>query len=82
MITASQRSDLAGRSVVRTKLMVLESKDVDDSFELVDGFLQGGDVRVEFVDTALSIVALIADCHQSGWVVRGVRITRSSYKGV
>lgn len=38
-ITASQWRYLAGLSVVGTQLMVLKSKDVDDSFELMDGFL-------------------------------------------
>lgn len=69
-LTWSDRHDSSG-VLAFAELIVLQRQHLNDPFELADGFLQGGDVCGEFVDATLGVVALIAECHQSG---RGIRV--------
>ena len=69
-LTRSDRHNSSGVLTV-AELIVLQRQHLNDPFELVDGFLEGGDVCGEFVDASLGVVALIAECHQGG---RGIRV--------
>ncbi|ORL76869.1 hypothetical protein A5905_18070 [Prescottella equi] len=52
------------------ELIVVQHQYLNDLFALVDGFLRRRDVRREFADTSLGVVALIAERHQDRRVVR------------